>query len=297
MKPLPLLVFGLGLSAAVAGGWAYSIERAAAGQLAQARAVIGAREVRSEEITLQSYHPAPGDVPARAARQGDPADAIERVMRSTVKIETVYQPRARLALLAFPGQRETWFRRLFTSAPPDAGELGGFAAGVIVAPGVVLTAAHALPKDRSVTFRVTLADGRTFDTQAVAYSPQYDAATLHIADRSTPAVPFARELPRAGESVAAIGHPRGLQWASTVGTMSAVRDMLARDGSGEVTQIETDLRTQPGNSGGPVINAAGELVGIETHTFRGASYAMPAAAAYASIAQQGESKFQCYKAI
>ncbi|EDZ5280880.1 hypothetical protein GOF33_24630, partial [Salmonella enterica] len=48
MKPLPFLVFGLGLSAAIAGGWAYSIERAAAGQLAQARAVIGAREARSE---------------------------------------------------------------------------------------------------------------------------------------------------------------------------------------------------------------------------------------------------------
>jgi S1-C subfamily serine protease len=294
-RPLPLLVFGLGLTMATAGGWAYSIERATAAQLAEARAVIQAREARSEAITLQPYRPTPATAPALAAPQGDPAAAIERVRRSTVKVQAIYRPTPRLALLAFPGQRATWFRRLFASTPP-AGEAAGEAAGVIVAPGVVLTVAHALSKDRSITYQVTLADGRTFPAQVIGYSPQFDAATLHIADRSTPAVPFAGTLPRAGEAVMAMGHPQGLEWASTAGTVSALRERLARDGSGQVVQIETDLRTRPGYSGGPTINAAGELVGIEAHGFRGASYAMPAAAAYASIKGQGpRAGFQCYR--
>jgi S1-C subfamily serine protease len=291
------LVLAVGVAAIVVGGWAFYVEYETGQELDRARAAITARTKRSDEITLKSFHPPQLANIATSGYVGQVSPAvIARVMASTVKIEGTYTHDARPSLLSYPGQRMTWFRRLLTEAPHKEGEENGEGAGVIVAPGVVLTAAHVVNKDRrgNVTYRVKYMDGRTFAVQSVSYSPTYDAAILHIADRSAPAVPFAPALPLAGESIATLGHPEALQWAVSTGTMSATRDMLARDGEGIAQELEMDLPLRPGNSGGPVIDAAGRLVGIATHGFKGTDYAMPASSAYESI-QREQGRFLCYR--
>jgi S1-C subfamily serine protease len=158
----------------------------------------------------------------------------------------------------------------------------GAGSGVIFAPdGYILTNSHVVDGARSIT--ITLADGQDIPGTAVGEDPETDVAVVRI----TP--PNGRTLLRAslgnsdklqvGQLVIAIGSPAGLQSTVTAGIVSALHRTLPGYGGRLIEDIiQTDAAINPGNSGGPLVNARGEVVGLNVAVLQqtqGLSFAIP----------------------
>jgi serine protease Do len=142
----------------------------------------------------------------------------------------------------------------------------GCGSGVIWRPdGVIVTNAHVA---RARYQRVELDDGRRFTGTVIARDAHSDLAAIRIAGRAFPAIPVrdARTL-RAGEMVIAVGNPMGQTGAASVGIVHS----SPRDGS----LIVADVRLLPGNSGGPLADVEGRVVGINTLVAAGLGCAIP----------------------
>ena len=131
--------------------------------------------------------------------------------------------------------------------------------------GYIVTNAHVVARttDRKAIF----ADGSEYDAQLLAIDANRDLAVLKIdADRSLPALTLGRSDDlMVGETVIAIGNPLGYQHTVTAGVVSAVdRDLEFNAEQIFRGLIQTDASVNPGNSGGPLLNALGELIGINT---------------------------------
>jgi serine protease Do len=147
----------------------------------------------------------------------------------------------------------------------------GEGAGVIWHPdGLVVTNAHCV-RHRRLSIRT--AGGRSLDADVVAHDPRLDLALLETPSlRGRAPVLGEVESLRAGELLLALGHPFGVSGALALGVLHAV----ARDPrSGGVRWICADIRLAPGNSGGPLADAAGRVVGINTMIARGLGLAIP----------------------
>lgn len=147
----------------------------------------------------------------------------------------------------------------------------GEGAGVIWHPdGLVVTNAHCVHHRR---LSVRTGDGRSLDANVVAHDPRLDLALLETpALRGRAPVLGDVESLRAGELLLALGHPLGVPGALALGVLHAV----ARDPrSGGVRWICADVRLAPGNSGGPLADAAGRIVGINTMIAGGLGLAIP----------------------
>lgn len=150
---------------------------------------------------------------------------------------------------------------------PDILPPAGKGSGVLIAPdGLILTNYHVISGAKSI--KVTLIDGRHFDASIVGSDPQNDIALLRIKGKNFPYLQMGDSGKlRVGDWVIAIGNPFGLSNTATVGIVSAIRKgpftvegkLLAAS-----TLIQTDAAINKGNSGGALINLAGELVGICT---------------------------------
>jgi serine protease Do len=181
------------------------------------------------------------------------ADVAERINAAVVNIDATSKTRevrARRADDMDPG-------RDFEG--PRQGSGSGF---VIDREGYILTNQHVIEKAERIT--VTMADGRTFRAEVVGSDPAIDVALLRIpVQGSLPEAPLGNsdEL-RVGEWVCAIGNPLGYVHSVTVGVVSFVGRKLF-DASLD-DYIQTDAAINFGNSGGPLINAAGEVVGINS---------------------------------
>jgi serine protease Do len=141
----------------------------------------------------------------------------------------------------------------------------GAGAGLLVGDGLVLTNRHVVARGRSVT--VTLQDGTAYPAQVLARDPDVDLALLGIPADGGPSAVFASETPRPGQMVFAFGHPWGQRNVLTGGVLSAVTS--ARTRRGEMPVLRSDVRLAPGNSGGPLLNAAGEVLGLNAMIFGG----------------------------
>ena len=145
--------------------------------------------------------------------------------------------------------------------------------GVIVdEDGIVLTNLHLI--DDFDTVSVVLSDGRRYDAQLIGSDMETDLAVVKI---EATMLPYARlneaEALRVGDVVLAIGNPFGVGQTVTQGIVSATRRRIA---NGTLWQnfIQIDAAINPGNSGGALINPLGQLVGVNTAVFRGASGAI-----------------------
>jgi serine protease Do len=148
----------------------------------------------------------------------------------------------------------------------------GHGAGTIWrADGIVVTNHHVAPGDHN---EVRLADGRTLPTTTLARDPLNDLAVLRVEARDLPAVAVgdARAL-RVGELVIAVGHPFGVRGAVTVGMVNAL-PYLDEGGHGRQI-VQADVLLGPGNSGGPLANARGAVVGINAMVAGGLGLAVP----------------------
>jgi len=151
--------------------------------------------------------------------------------------------------------------------------------GFIVSPdGLILTNAHVVRDAKDVTVKLT--DRREFQAKVLGADPRTDVAVLKIAAKNLPTVPLgsARDL-KVGEWVLAIGSPFGFDNSVTAGVVSAKGRSLPDDSF--VPFIQTDVAVNPGNSGGPLFNTRGEVVGINsqiysrTGGYQGLSFAIP----------------------
>nr|WP_246849299.1 trypsin-like peptidase domain-containing protein [Rubellimicrobium arenae] len=151
--------------------------------------------------------------------------------------------------------------------------------------GHVVTNAHVIEGASAAS--VQLADGRAFDASLVGRDTIHDLAVLQIdgQDLPTPLTLAAPEPPLVGSRVLAIGNPFGLDWTLTTGIVSALERELPSDQAGTVRRglIQTDAAINPGNSGGPLLNSAGQVIGVNTAIYSpsggsaGIGFAIPAA--------------------
>ncbi len=229
-------------------------------------------------VELRQATPSPS-LPARAASY---SDAVRKAVPSVVNIFTskeIKTPR-------HPFLNDPLFRQFFGDRlEEDSQRATSLGSGVIVSPkGYILTNHHVV--EAADEIEVALADGRKLKAKAVGSDLETDIAVLQVEGGSVPAITFGdTDAMRVGDVVLAIGNPYGFGQTVTMGIVSA----LGRSQLGINTFenfIQTDAAINPGNSGGALVDAAGNLVGINTAIYSqrsggslGIGFAIPASSA------------------
>ena len=175
--------------------------------------------------------------------------------------------------------------------PQQRGPMRGMGSGFIVSSdGVILTNAHVVANADEVTVKLT--DRREFKARVLGSDKTTDIATLKIDATNLPVVKIGDPAKtRVGEWVVAIGQPYGFENTVTAGIVSAKARALPQDSY--VPFIQTDAAVNPGNSGGPLFNLKGEVIGVNSQIFshsggfQGLAFAVPI-----DIAMQVEDQLQ-----
>ena len=230
---------------------------------------------------------------AGTARAADPflrrtpaVRAVEKVGPSVVSITTEELASSRNPFGSVFGNDPTFerfFRDFFEPQAPQQRRRANLGSGVLIDDrGHVLTNAHVVARASRV--QVVLADGRELDATVVGADPNNDVAVLQVeSDESLPWTPPGdSDDVLVGEPVIAIGNPFGLSNTVTTGVISAVDRSLRTGNRVYHGFLQTDASINPGNSGGPLLNAEGQLIGVNTAIYQGAEgigFAIPIAVA------------------
>ena len=216
-------------------------------------------------------------------------NVVEKVGPAVVRINASRTVTSRLP----DGLDNPMFRQFFgddfPNQPQERVERGTGSGFIVSANGQILTNAHVV--DGADTVNVILKDGRTFQGKVMGTDPLTDVAVVKIEANNLPTVPLGNsEQLKPGEWAIAIGNPLGLDNTVTTGIISATGRSSAQVGVSDkrVDFIQTDAAINPGNSGGPLLNASGQVVGMNTAIIQGAQglgFAIPISTAQ-RIAQQ-----------
>ena len=192
-------------------------------------------------------------------------DAVEKVGPSVVRIDTTKR-----VINPLGG--------LFGRGPTIQQQQGQGSGFITRSDGVVLTNAHVVDGASDVT--VTLPDGRSYSGKVLGADPLTDVAVVKVVASKLPVAPLGDSARvRPGEWAIAIGNPLGLDNTVTAGIISAVQRTNAVGEGQRVPYIQTDAAVNPGNSGGPLIDDRGQVIGINTAIRQapgaGLSFAIP----------------------
>ncbi|MCC5996893.1 MAG: Do family serine endopeptidase [Oceanicaulis sp.] len=215
------------------------------------------------------------------------ADLNDRLSPAVVNIATAQRVGPRDGLPVFPpGSPLERFNDMLGEGPRMARSLGS---GFIIDPdGLVVTNNHVIEEADAV--EVVLQDGRVLAAEVIGRDPATDLAVLRVeAGEALPHVDFGdSDAARVGDWVVAIGNPFGLGGSLTVGVISA----RGRDIGGQYDDyLQSDVSINRGNSGGPLFNLDGEVIGVNTAIFSptgasvGISFSVPSAVARPVVAQ------------
>ena len=219
-------------------------------------------------------------IPAFARGLPDFAALVEAEGDAVVKISVIAGAAAAPANGLTPEQLEQlpeFMRRFYEPERQRRG--GGFGSGFIISDdGYVITNAHVV--DNASEIRVSLSDQREYDAELVGSDKRSDIAVLKLEGGTLPTVRMGdSDDVRVGEWVLAIGSPFGFEHTATQGIVSAVARNLPDDTY--VPFIQTDVAVNPGNSGGPLFNTDGEVVGVNSQIYsrsggyQGLSFSIP----------------------
>ncbi|EKQ70725.1 trypsin-like serine protease with C-terminal PDZ domain [Leptolyngbyaceae cyanobacterium JSC-12] len=196
------------------------------------------------------------------------AAAVAKVGPAVVRIDTERTITRRSNIDPFledPFFRQFFGDELFSQTPRQE-RLRGQGSGFIVDKnGVILTNAHVVDKADRVT--VTLKDGRVFDGKVRGVDEVTDLAVVKIDGKDLPVVSLGNsDEVQVGDWAIAVGNPLGLDNTVTLGIVSTLKRSSAQVGIPDkrLDFIQTDAAINPGNSGGPLLNAQGEVIGINT---------------------------------
>ena len=192
-------------------------------------------------------------------------DAVAKVGPAVVRIDTVKRMVNPLG-------------GLFGRGPTIEQQQGQGSGFITRSDGVLLTNAHVVEGASEVT--VTLPDGRSFNGKVLGSDPLTDVAVVKVVASKLPVAPLGDSTRvRPGEVAIAIGNPLGLDNTVTAGIISAIQRTNAVGEGQRVPYLQTDAAVNPGNSGGPLINDRGQVIGINTAIRQapgaGLSFAIP----------------------
>jgi serine protease Do len=208
-----------------------------------------------------------------------------RVTPAVVNVAVTSKQKADEAQAEIPDDMRQFFGPGFNFNMPHQGPQieHGIGSGVIVSPdGYIVTNNHVV--DGATDIRVTMSDRRVLPAKLIGTDPLTDLAVIKIEGHDFPNVPWgdATRL-RPGQMVLAFGNPFGMRFTVTRGIVSALNrpNPSPNDARKPGQFIQTDAAINPGNSGGPLVNAHGEVVGINTFlisqsgSFSGMGFAIP----------------------
>ncbi len=211
--------------------------------------------------------------------------AAENAVKAVVNIEKVEEVRTRGMQGYNPFFEFFGFPQEMEEQEPSTRERRSGGSGVVISrDGYIVTNNHVV--ENATKLRVTMHDNRSFDARLIGADPTTDVALIKIDAEELPTLAFGdSDALRLGEWVLAIGSPFDLRSTVTAGIVSAKARNLSVIPSqfGIESFIQTDAAVNPGNSGGALVNVAGQLVGINTviksptGSYAGYSFAIPAA--------------------
>jgi Do/DeqQ family serine protease len=199
------------------------------------------------------------------------SQVVEKVGPAVVRIDSSRTVNSKLPdALKNPFFRQ-FFGSEFPTEPQERVERGTGSGFIINGDGQILTNAHVV--QGADTVNVTLKDGRSFVGKVMGADPVTDVAVVKIQANNLPSVSIGNsEQLKPGEWAIAIGNPLGLDNTVTTGIISATGRSSSQVGVPDkrVQFIQTDAAINPGNSGGPLLNASGQVIGMNTAIIQGA---------------------------
>lgn len=211
-------------------------------------------------LPMTTPHTVSAALPVEVNGQALPslATMLEKVTPAVVNIATEGRQPVSDSLMTDP-----FFKRFFGDTPPGERQITGTGSGVIIHAqrGHILTNSHVI--ENADAIHITLKDGRKYLAKVVGIDPRADLAVLQIPSEQLTAMRFGdSDRLRVGDFVVAIGNPYSIGQTVTSGIISALH---RNPGISEYENfIQTDAPINLGNSGGPLVNLSGELIGINT---------------------------------